>query len=102
MPVNGSSNHRDHSICIHLSAVEFRDALAIHYERPLMRKPATSICDGCGAPYSLVHAIDCKKGGLVTQRYNEVRDALGDFSALAYKEVTREPIVRRQGRTQSL
>ena len=69
MPVNGSSNHRDHSICIHLSAVEFRDALAIHYEWPLMRMPATSICDGCGAPYGLVHAIDCKKGGLVTQRY---------------------------------
>ena len=51
--------------------------------------------------YGFVHAIDCKKGGLVTQRYNEVRDALGDIAALAYKEVTREPVVRRQGRSQS-
>ena len=73
-----------------LSAVEFRDALAIRYGRPLKRMPAT--CNGCGAPFDLVHALDCKKGGLVTQRH-EVRDALGDIAALAFKEVTREPIV---------
>ncbi len=75
-----------------LSAVEFRDALAIRYGRPLLRMPAS--CDGCGAPFDLGHALDCKKGGLVTQRHNEVRDALGDIAAMAYKEVVREPIVR--------
>ena len=73
-----------------LSAVEFRDALAMRYGRPLMRMPAT--CNGCGAPFDLVHALHCKKGGLVTQ-HHEVRDALGDIAALAFKEVTREPIV---------
>ena len=31
---------------------------------------------------------------MVTQRHNEVRDALGDLAALAYKDVIREPIVR--------
>ena len=36
----------------------------------------------------------CKIGGLVTQQYNEVRDALGDIAALAFK-VTREPVVRK-------
>ena len=73
-------------VCHHvdMSAVEFRDALAIHYGRLLMRMPAT--CDGCGAPFSLVHALDCKKGGLVTQHHNEVRDALGDIAALAFKK----------------
>ena len=40
------------------------------------------------------HALDCKKGELITQRHNEVRDALGDIEALAYKEVVREPVAR--------
>ena len=75
-----------------LSAAEFRDALAIRYSRPLLRMPAN--CDGCGAPFDLTHALDCKKGGLVTQRHNEVRDALGDIAGMAYREVIREPIVR--------
>ena len=38
----------------------------------------------------LLHALDCRKGGLVIRRRNEIRDALGD---LAYKDVVREPIV---------
>ena len=50
-------------------------------------------CDGCGGDFSLTHALDCHKGGLVTQRHNEVRDALGDLAALGYREVFREPIV---------
>ena len=35
-----------------------------------------------------------KKGGLVTQCHNEVRDALGDLAAIVYKDVVREPIVQ--------
>ena len=44
--------------------------------------------------FNLQHALDCKKGGLVTLRHNEVRDALGDIASMAYKDVVREPIVR--------
>ena len=44
--------------------------------------------------FNLQHARDCKKGGLVTLRHNEVRDALGDIASMAYKDVVREPIVR--------
>ena len=33
------------------------------------------------------------EGGLVTQRHNEVRDALGDLAAMGYKDVIREPVV---------
>ena len=38
--------------------------------------------------------MDCKKRGLVTQRQNEVRYALGDIAALTYREVVRESVVR--------
>ena len=47
----------------------------------------------CGGDFSLTHALDCHKDGLVTQRHNEVRDALGDLAALGYREVVCEPIV---------
>ena len=65
-----------------LSAQEFRDALCLRYHRPLSLMPAR--CDGCGKDSSLTHALDCRKGGLVTQRHNKIRDALGDLAALGY------------------
>ena len=45
-------------------------------------------CDGCGA---LEHALDCKKGGLVTQCHNEVRDVIGDLASVG---VVKEPVVQ--------
>ena len=53
-----------------------------------------ALCDGCGSQFSTGHALDCRKGGLVIQRHNEIRDALGDLASIAYKEVVREPVVR--------
>ena len=75
-----------------LSSVKFRDALALWYHRFLPRVP--SVCDGCGASFSLCHTLGCRKGGLVTQHHNEIRDALGDLLATGYKEVLIKPIVR--------
>ena len=68
--------------------------------RPSLRMPAQS--DGCGASFSLEHALDRKKGGLVTQRHTEVRDAVGDIATLVYREVTNEPIVRAPDDTRNL
>ena len=75
-----------------LSPMEFRGALALQYHRPLLNMPVE--CNGCGSDFSLEHALDCRKGGLITQCHNEVRDALGEIAAMAFKEVIREPIVR--------
>jgi len=75
-----------------LSEAEFRDGLSMRYRRALLKSPA--YCDGCGAVFNLTHALDCKKGGLVTLRHNEIRDALGDLSALVWSNVRKEPIIR--------
>ena len=43
-----------------------------------MRDPTDlpSKWDGCGASLTLQHALDCKVGGLVIQRHNEIRDCM--------------------------
>ncbi|KAL5488903.1 hypothetical protein EMCRGX_G017917 [Ephydatia muelleri] len=71
---------------------EFRDALAMRCQCHLLRMPAT--CDGCVAAFNLEHALDCKIGGLVTQRHNEIRDALGDLASIAFKNGIKEPMVK--------
>eukprot|EP00731_Ephydatia_muelleri_P009682 Em0005g268a len=63
------------------------DGLAISYLRHLF-----ACCDGCGADFTLQHGMDCKKGGLVIQRHNEVRDCLGDISSEVWPSVIKEPI----------
>ena len=69
-----------------LSPQEFRDALALRYRKPLLDLPP--FCDGCGAPFTVEHSLDCRVGGLVGRRHNEVRDAVGDLASLAWGQVT--------------
>ena len=73
-----------------LSLQQFHDALSLRYHRPLEVMPSS--CDGCDLEFSLLHTLDCCKGGLVTQHHNEMRNALGDLAALAYQVVICEPI----------
>ena len=54
-----------------LSPREFRDGLAIRYQKPLLQMPG--ICDGCGAPFSLEHWLNRADGGNLIRRHNEVR-----------------------------
>jgi len=53
-----------------LSVQEFRDGLALRYKKPLLSVP--SVYNGCGAQFSIEHALDCCFGGLVSRRHNEV------------------------------
>ena len=40
-----------------LSPQEFRDRLAVRYNKPLLKLPGS--CDGCGAAFSLDHGLNC-------------------------------------------
>ena len=78
-----------------LSPREFRDGLAMRYQKPLLQMPSS--CDGCGAKFSLEHGLNCANGVNLIERHNEVRDTTGYLAALAFSHVTREPVVREHG-----
>ena len=75
-----------------MSAQEFRGSLALRYKKLLLSLP--SVCDGCGAPFTSEHALDCCCGELVTHRHNEVWDAFGDLASLVWVFFAKEPVVR--------
>ena len=74
-----------------LSADEWKDNARIRYGlRPV---GLCSHCDGCGAGFTVEHGLNCKKGGLVGIRHDDVRDEAGALAALALTntKVTYEP-----------
>lgn len=66
-----------------LSADEFRDNVMLRYAREPVHLPTH--CDGCHKKFSVRHALECKKGGLVISRHDEVRDELAALAVQAYK-----------------
>jgi hypothetical protein len=82
-----------------LSAQEFRDKLLIRYARQPPDLPA--LCDGCSCQFSLGHALECKVGGLVILRHNEINHELADLSskALSPSAIRDEPLIHPDNRS---
>ena len=55
-----------------MSSTQFRDALALRYGRTPTN--LATHCDADGEEFTVCHALNCKKGGLVTLRHNELRN----------------------------
>ena len=76
-----------------LSAEEFRDSLRLRYGLEPEHLPAN--CSGCSAQNSVQHALECKVGGLVVQRHNEVAGEWHSLCAQAFTKsaVSDEPLI---------
>ena len=76
-----------------LVAQEWRDYAFLRYrlEPPDLPKHY----DGCNAKFSICHALDCKRGGLVTARHNELRDGVADLASRAFtpSHVRNDPLI---------
>ena len=61
-----------------LGPQEWRDYFCLCYglEPPDLPK----FCDGCQARFWISHSLDCKKGGLITARHNEICDRVADLA----------------------
>jgi hypothetical protein len=71
-----------------LSKQEFWDAVSIRYNRTLTRLPTTC---ACGERFNVTHAFNCKKGGFVANRHNDLRDLTASLLDEVCKDVCVEP-----------
>ena len=62
----------------YLGAQEWHDALFLRYglDPPDILKK----CDGCNAKFTICHALDCKRGGLIMVRHNMIRERFADLA----------------------
>ena len=74
-----------------LSAVEFRDNLRLCCGLQAQHLPAR--CDGCSDRFTVEHALQCRKGGLILQRHDNLASEWHQLCAEALKPcaVTDEP-----------
>jgi hypothetical protein len=66
-----------------LNKQEFRDAICLRYG---WRIPNTPAYCACGSKNSVDHTLNCKRGGYVNMRHNNIRD----FEATLLKEVCKD------------
>ena len=74
-----------------LNKGELRDALSLRYGRPL--RGLTAMCP-CGQKYDVTHALNCKKGGFVTMRHNNLRNFEADMLSKIVNDVETEPALQ--------
>ena len=76
-----------------LGPQEWRDALFMRYglDPPDLPK----YCNGCEARFSISHALDCKKGGLVMERHFDICDGVADLAGKAFtpSHVRDDPLI---------
>ena len=74
-----------------LNKSEFRDAISIRYNSQMKGLPSFCVC---GKPFDINHALNCKCGGFVTIRHNDVRDFEAALLSKVCKDVETEPILQ--------
>ena len=71
-----------------LNKEEFRDALRMRYDIPLVGLPSHCVC---GEKFTINHSQSCKKGGFVSQRHDGIRDLLTSMLSKVCNNVQSEP-----------
>ena len=76
-----------------LGSQEWRDALFLWYG--LEPPDLPTYCDGCQAKFSISHALDYKKGGLVTACHNDLLDRVADLAGKVFtpSQVRNNPLI---------
>ena len=73
---------------LNLNKGEFRDACALRYSKHLTGLPSVCVC---GQPFNVTHAMNCKQGGFISARHDNIRDFEARLLAQVCKDVEVEP-----------
>ena len=71
-----------------LNKREFRDALSLRFNLPIKRIPSQF---PCGQKFDITHAMNCKRGGFVIMRHNNIRDFEANLLSKICNDVEIEP-----------
>ena len=71
-----------------LNKTEFTDGLNLRYHRELRGLPPTC---ACGAKFDITHALNCKRGGFIHMRHDNLRDLNIKLLAKVQNDVQKEP-----------
>ena len=74
-----------------LNKREFRDAIKLRYDWEITDIPA--ICT-CGDLFTVDHAMVCRRGGLIIQRHNEIRDLEAEMLRMVCTDVETVPVLQ--------
>ena len=67
-----------------LGAQKWQDTTFLRYGRYPPDLP--KYCDVCNAAFSICHALDCKRGYLVTARHNDLLDCVADLAGKSFTQ----------------
>jgi len=71
-----------------LNKAEFRDAIALRYNRHINNLPSFCVC---GSRFDVTHAMNCKRGGFINARHDSIRDFETSLLSKACTDVESEP-----------
>ena len=71
-----------------LTKTDFRDALALRYSKNIRELPLK--CP-CGQSFNVNHGLNCKRGGFVIMRHNNIRDFEANLVRKVCTDVETEP-----------
>ena len=74
-----------------LNKGEFKDALALRYNKHINNLP--SFC-ACGKKFDVTHAMNCKRGGFINARHDNIRDFEASLLSQVCKDVESEPVLQ--------
>ena len=80
---------KEHGFFLHKA--DFKDALALRYNKTIKNMP--SHCP-CGQKFNVTHAFNCKRGGFISIRHNDIRDFEATLLNKICTDVEIEPVLQ--------